>query len=207
MLESLERHYGPLKNSRHIWTGCAPERFIPGEKEDLILGSGRLWDRAKNMEALSAAARSTPWPIYVAGQDLAPDGKRTWLEDVQMLGRLSSKMMARWLSHASIYAHPARYEPFGISVLEAALSKCALVLGDIQSLREVWDEAAHFVPPDDTRALAAVMNMLIGDPQRRNEWASRAATRARDLTARAMADAYLDVYRSMITESDASPKQ
>ncbi len=31
---------------------------------------------------------------------------------------------------------PARYEPFGLSVLEAALSGCALVLGDIPSLRE-----------------------------------------------------------------------
>ncbi len=39
------------------------------------------------------------------------------------------------------------YEPFGLSVLEAALSGCALVLGDIPSLRENWDGAADFAEP------------------------------------------------------------
>ena len=33
------------------------------------------------------------------------------------------------LSAASVYVLPAKYEPFGLSVLEAALSGCALVLG------------------------------------------------------------------------------
>jgi hypothetical protein len=44
---------------------------------------------------------------------------------------------------------PARYEPFGLSVLEAALSGCALVPGDIASLRGNWDGVAEFVCPDD----------------------------------------------------------
>ena len=34
------------------------------------------------------------------------------------------------------------YEPFGLSILEAAASGCALVLGDIPTLRENWSEAA-----------------------------------------------------------------
>ena len=70
-------------------------------------------------------------------------------------GRLTPPQMARVVSRApSIYALPARYEPFGLSVLEAALSGCALVLGDIPSLREIWDGAALFVDPDDARRAA-----------------------------------------------------
>jgi glycogen synthase len=59
---------------------------------------------------------------------------------------------ADWYARASIYALPARYEPFGLSALEAALSGCALILGDIPSLREVWLEAAPYVSPDDESA-------------------------------------------------------
>ena len=52
------------------------------------------------------------------------------------------------MGRAAIYALPARYEPFGLSILEAALSGCALVIGDIPSLREIWADAALFVPSD-----------------------------------------------------------
>ena len=40
---------------------------------------------------------------------------------------------------------PARYEPFGLGILEAATQGCALVLGDLPSLVELWKGAARFV--------------------------------------------------------------
>src|SRR5439155_1168938 len=73
------------------------------------------------------------------------------------VGQIGSLALRRLYAEASIYAWPARYEPFGLSVLEAALSGCALVLGDIPSLRELWEGAAWFVPADDDGALAAAI--------------------------------------------------
>ena len=73
---------------------------------------------------------------------------------------------------------PARYEPFGLSVLEAALSGCALVLGDIASLREVWQDAALYVPPDDAGALTAALARLIAEPELRHSLATSARKRA-----------------------------
>ena len=70
-----------------------------------------------------------------------------------LLGRLDERRWPSGWPRAAIYALPARYEPFGLSALEAALSGCALVLGDIPSLREVWGDAAVFVPPDDAGGL------------------------------------------------------
>ena len=78
---------------------------------------------------------------------------------VHWLGRLPAQLISGWYERAAIYALPARYEPFGLSVLEAASQGCALVLGDIASLRENWDDAAVFVPPDDGEDLGA------GDPR------------------------------------------
>ena len=76
---------------------------------------------------------------------------------------------------------------FGLSALEAALSGCALVLGDIPSLREVWGDAALFVAPDDTDALAQALQGLIDRPAYRRELADRATKRAGLYTPRRMA--------------------
>jgi glycogen synthase len=100
-----------------------------------------------------------------------------------------------WLSRATVFAEPARYEPFGLAALEAALCGCALVLGDIPSLREVWGEAATFVSPDDPDELAVAVNAALDDPGRR---AAAARERARRYRPEMMADAYLDAYRAVV---------
>jgi len=93
---------------------------------------------------------------------------------------------------------PARYEPFGLSVLEAAFSGCALVLGDIPSLRELWQDAAAFVDPDDDAALARAINQLIDRPDECAELAQRARVRAQPLTLARMAENYLGLYQTML---------
>src|SRR6185437_9554650 len=136
----------------------------------------------KNVKAVARIARSLPWPIYLAG-----DSQACRMDGCCMLGRLSAGEMAGWYSRAAIYAMPARYEPFGLSILEAALSGCALVLGDIGSLRELWQGAAEFVPPNDPDALAIACNALARDPARRARMASAARERALAFTPARMA--------------------
>ena len=131
-----------------------------------------------------------PWPVYVAG-DTAPDAG---LGSITALGRLSTARLSRWYADASIYALPARYEPFGLSALEAALSGCALVLGDIPSLREVWGAAALYVQPDDPGGLANAVSRLAGDTGFRQEMASRALARARQYSLDRAVDSYLALY-------------
>ena len=86
------------------------------------------------------------------------------------------------MARASIYAMPARYEPFGLSILEAGLSGCALVLGDIPSLREHWEGAAVFVAPDDRDALRSAIARLIDNPGRLAELGRRARVRGQEFT-------------------------
>jgi glycosyltransferase involved in cell wall biosynthesis len=113
-----------------------------------------------------------------------------------MLGRLGSGELAGWYARASIYALPARYEPFGLSALEAALSGCALALGEIPSLREVWGDAAVFVPPEDPSALETALRELIADPDRRQSMADAAGERAMRYTPPRMAEQYFATYQS-----------
>ena len=96
---------------------------------------------------------------------------------------------------------PALYEPFGLSILEAAASGCALVVGDIPTLRENWSDTAVFVAPRDRGALAAAIQSLIDDPVRRHGLAMAAMARARQFTVARMADAYVDAYRTVVAQA------
>jgi glycogen synthase len=77
------------------------------------------------------------------------------------------------------------------------------VLGDIPSLREVWGDAALFVPPDDDDALERALRALIDEPDRRRQYAERAHLRALDFPASRMAGAYLDAYAQLTPRGKA----
>ena len=201
MLDALAAHYGPLPQGRVIYNGRDGHCFSPAPKEPFVLAVGRLWDEAKNVQALDRAAADMRWPVYVAGADQHPDGGQRLFAHLHPLGRLAPPELAKWFGRAAIYALPARYEPFGLSVLEAALSGCALVLGDIRSLREVWGEAALYVAPDDPHALAQTINRLAADPSLRVTMAQKAQGRAQHYSEAAMAAEYWGAYQSLRAEA------
>jgi glycosyltransferase involved in cell wall biosynthesis len=110
------------------------------------------------------------------------------------LGRLTEAETASYLARAAVFASPARYEPFGLGILEAALAGCALVLGDIPTLREVWGDAAFFVAPGDDAGLAAALRLVARDDELRREVAHRARRRALRYSPERMADGYVELY-------------
>ncbi|MFA9479257.1 glycosyltransferase family 4 protein [Phycisphaerales bacterium AB-hyl4] len=195
MLEAIEECYGSLPRMGRVANGRDPRRFVPGRKEAFAMAAGRWWDEAKNIRAVQSVADRVDWPMYVAGEGGLPaTGGAAW-PSLRPLGLLSEEAMADWLSRASVFVHPAKYEPFGLVVLEAAMSGCALVLGDIPSLREQWDEAALFVPPSDHDALQAAVVKLTTDDRLRRELARHACQRAMPLTPGRMATEYHRTYR------------
>jgi glycosyltransferase involved in cell wall biosynthesis len=154
-----------------------------------------MWDEAKGLADLVACAPYVRWPIVVAGS-LAPPGATPPAPSrgVELLGPLPPRALAAWMARAAIYALPARYEPFGLSVLEAALAGCSLVLGDIATLREVWGDTAVYVPPGDPDALASALTALIHDPLARGALAARSRARALRQTPARMAARYRALY-------------
>jgi glycosyltransferase involved in cell wall biosynthesis len=184
VLDDLRRHYRFRGRTAVVHNGAS---FAPllVEKEPFVLGLGRFWDEAKNVAALEAAREAIAWPVVTAGDGTA-------------LGRVPREEVRALLGRAAVFASPARYEPFGLGILEAALSGCALVLGDIPSLREVWGEAAVFAPPDDADAFAAALRLVTRDAELRRELAERARRRASRYTVEGMAAGYAEVYASVL---------
>jgi glycosyltransferase involved in cell wall biosynthesis len=206
VLRDLHRHYGAVPRARVVPNGRDPRTFPVRPKRPFVLCATRLWDEAKNVEALRAAAARLPWPVCVAGAAQSPEGQRVSLDGLWALGALAPAALARWFSRAAIYALPACYEPFGLSALEAGLAGCALVVGDIPSLREVWDDAAAFVDPADPDALVETLQRLIASDEERGRLGERARARALEYSPERMADGYLRAYRTAQAERRAEAR-
>lgn len=194
----------------YSWNGPAQVipngRRVPGarpltaanfrDRERLVVSVGRVWDAAKNASLLAAAAPRIDGRVVVIGP-----GRVSGLD---CLGRLGEQEVVSWLSRARAYAEPARYEPFGLGALEAALCGCPLVLGDVGSLREVWGPAAQYVPVDDPVAVAEALKPLLTDEQAWRRAARAALERAARYRPEAMAEAYLDAYSAVLPEGARS---
>jgi glycogen(starch) synthase len=198
MAAELDRNYD-VSGALAIHNGSsAPVPEAP-ENEPFVAGAGRVWDEGKNLGALDRAAAGLAWPVMIAGESGDRKPENAW-----PLGLLPRPEMERLVRHASVFAHPALYEPFGLAPLEAARSGCALVLGNIESLHELWDDAALYADPRDVRSLRAALDALIGDNGLRAEMAARARERSARYTLERMADEYARLYARLLDRSAVS---
>jgi len=188
----LERAPTVVRNGRH-----APRRATAARKP-FVFTAGRLWDDGKNLAALDRAAGRLSAPVLAAGPLQGPNGACVTLAHAQALGRLDGDRIAEHLSAQPVFASVARYEPFGLAVLEAAQAGCALVLSDIPTFRELWDGAATFVPPEDDEALVQRLEQLLADPVGRDRLGRAARQRSRAYRVETMSAAMLAVYRSLL---------
>jgi glycogen synthase len=196
-LEQVQALYGPLRRTLCIWNGCAPFEDTATAKEPLIFAAGRVWDEGKNLQALAATAHRLAWPLAIAGAGAPPHGSG---DDAPWLGPLSADAMRGWYARAGVFVLPARYEPFGLAALEAAMARCALVLGDVPTLRELWDGAALFVPPHDPDQLVSALNALAQHRELRSLLGDLARSRAEGYSAARMTARYLEAYAGLLAE-------
>jgi len=204
MLGAVRRIYGSPKQARVIPNGRDPSLFKLQPKQNFIFSAGRLWDEAKNINSVAAVAMDVPWPICIAGDAKGRAGftSDSWRKNCFYLGDIENNLLREWLARASIYTLPALYEPFGLTVLEAALSGCALVISNIESLVENWDGAATFVDPHNKHELKSALQTLISHEAHRTKMAQLALERAQNFTSKCMADEYLDVYSNLLASKE-----
>ncbi|CAN7616586.1 glycosyltransferase family 4 protein [Phenylobacterium sp. LjRoot219] len=180
-----------------VHNGRRPSASGRREREPCVFTSGRLWDEGKNLAILDAAAALAGAPLYAAGPLEGPGGERVQPAHARALGRLGAEDISHWLGHAPIYASSALYEPFGLGVLEAAQAGCALVLSDIPTFHELWDDAAVFADPRRPDSFAGALAGLLADATERRRLGEAARSRAKRFTVEAMTAGLLDLYRRL----------
>jgi glycosyltransferase involved in cell wall biosynthesis len=193
MLQNLIRFYGPAKNAKVIYNAGDSEFFNSDqEKEPVIFSMGRIWDEAKNMKTLVKAAAYLKYPVVIAGDN--KNFTETIPANVKLTGQLNKQEVACWLAKAAVYVLPSLYEPFGLSVLEAAYSGCALILADIPSLREIWGDAALYFNPRNVQDLASKINEVSQNENLKLDLKSKALQRSQFYHLKTFATHYYSLY-------------
>jgi glycosyltransferase involved in cell wall biosynthesis len=111
---------------------------------------------------------------------------------VHLLGRVPD--VAAWLRRADLLVHPARWEGFGLALLEAMLAAKPVVATKVSSIPEIVvdGETGVLVPPDDAGALAAAVTRVLDDP---DGYGQRGRERARSqFSVARMTDRTIAVY-------------
>jgi glycosyltransferase involved in cell wall biosynthesis len=191
-------HYG-LDDLPEAW-GVNPPDEVP-EDARILLAVSRLTAQ----KGIDVAVRALPLlpkdtVLVVLGEGperavLEPLARELGVERrVFLAGRVPD--VAAWLRRASVLVHPARWEGFGLAVLEAMLAGLPVVASRVSSLPElvVDGETGFLVAPDDPSALALGVARALEQP------ALGAAGRQRALaefSVAKMADRTAALYRAL----------
>ena len=214
MRETLRSCFVRPRCERVIHNGRNPIFFNPYlSKDDSVLAVGRLLDAGKQISLLTQHRHEMP--VCIVGSDAPGHRLRTPIRaDVKLAidrvcvsfkGPQTEAQLRNLYSRAAIYAATSRYEPFGMSPLEAALSRCAIVANDIPTFREIWGDAAIYFERNNAESLADTIKLLSDDRELCRAYGNLAYQRARErFTAKRMVDEYLQLYRSLIKKSAAA---
>jgi glycosyltransferase involved in cell wall biosynthesis len=214
MLSTLRACYARPRRDAVIYHGRNPIFFNPYvSKEDSVLAVGRLIDAGKQVFLLTqhthpvsvcivGAEHTVPLPRIPIRADVKVSTEQS---SVAIRGPQTDAQLRALYSRASIYAATARYEPLGMSPLEAAFSRCAIVANDIPSFREIWGDAALYFRTNDAASLAESIRQLNADRQMCRAYANLAYARARErFTTKRMIDECLQLYRSLTSAGSAA---
>ena len=131
--------------------------------------------------------------LVVLGE--GPLRTRLAADGVFLLGRVGDP--AAWYRRADVLVHPARWEGFGLALLEAMLAAVPVVATRVSSIPEIVadGETGLLVPPDDPPALADALDRLLADETLRAACGEAGLRRARrEFSVERMARRTLEVY-------------
>jgi glycosyltransferase involved in cell wall biosynthesis len=182
-----------------------PSRSITDEST--VLYVGRLRTRkavAVLLEAMSALAQRRPdLRLVVAGDGEQAPALRRRAEQpdlrgrVEFTGSLSREAIAEWYRRAAVLCLPSIYEGFPVTIVEAMAAGLPVVATRVAGVPEAVDDGSTgaLVAPEDAVALAAALDAVLEDIDRRRRMGERAREEfERRFTIRFVTEAHLALY-------------
>jgi glycosyltransferase involved in cell wall biosynthesis len=191
-------HYG-LDEPPRAW-GTNPPDAVPQDAR-ILLAVSRL-TRQKGIDVAVEALSFMPADVVLVV--LGEGAEREALETLARERAVESRVIlpgrvpdvAAWLRRASVYVQPARWEGFGLGVLEAMVCSLPVVATNVSSLPELVadGETGLLVPPDNPAALARAVEQALADPALGPAGLERAR---REFSVQRMADRTVALYERL----------
>jgi glycosyltransferase involved in cell wall biosynthesis len=198
----VQHHYGLDRVPQTVHNGRRPLPMTGAAATNEVIAVGRLWDSVKNGALLDRVAARLPVPFHAAGAVCGPHGETITLRHLKPLGVVDEAALGEALSRRPIFVSAATFEPFGLSVLEAAQAGCPLILSDIPTFRELWGNAAQFVSSDDEDGFVDAIQGVLADEGRRRALGHAARQRAQRYTPAAMVATMARLYHELAPAAD-----
>jgi len=131
---------------------------------DLVAGFGRLAQRHRNLRLVIAGdARG------VRRDELEKQIRDAGVSDrVTVTGFVTDAELADLYRRASAFAFLSSYEGFGLTPLDAIAAGVPPVVLDTPTAREVYGDAAHYVPHPDPALIEAALDRVLFDTSARS---------------------------------------
>jgi phosphatidylinositol alpha-mannosyltransferase len=198
-----------------LFNGIEVDRFAMGAPHPVdaptIFFLGRHEPR-KGLDVLLEAIGELPADlrVWVGGDGpQTPELQARFGRDdrIEWLGRISDDERAARMRGCTVYCSPSvRGESFGMVLLEAMASGCALVASDLDGHRNVATDGvdALLSPVGDAAALAKVLRRVLEDPALRAELVEGGRRRADQLSMARLAGRYTEIYAEVIAAAPRS---
>lgn len=147
-------------------------------------------------------------------------GKKGWLtneylqtvkdcgleKDVKFLGYVEGEDLKKLMKGTKLFVMPSLYEGFGMTVLEAMACKTPSLVSNIDPLKQIAGNAVEYVDPYDIEEIAAKIERLIENDQRKNELIQLGFERARNFSWEKCARKTLEIYEIVAQKSPQTNK-
>ena len=198
----------PNGSARRLPAALSP---IPPFKESfpyvLFLGNDKPHKNLDGLLAAFAHLRASFPLLSLVLAGVAPGRVRA--EGVHALGFVPDADVPPLLAGARALVLPSFAEGFGLPVLEAQAAGTPVACSDLPALREAAGDAAVFFDPHDAASIAAALNALLGDEEKRNFLRKRGRERVAQFTWSRVAERTARIYDSVLypfEEKPASPE-
>jgi glycosyltransferase involved in cell wall biosynthesis len=169
---------------------------------------GNQWykNRAGLIDIYAALVERMPDapPLVLAGQAIPASlvrtiSARSLAHRVVSISDLSDADLAALYSSAELLLFPSLAEGFGWPVVEAMACGCRVIASGRAPITEVAVDVATYIDPVDADGAAQVVERVLREPDTvRRAHVTAGLSRAARFTSRAMAEAYVGVYRDVL---------
>lgn len=103
---------------------------------------------------------------------------------------------------SDILLFPSLYEGFGMPIIEAQASGCAVITSSLKPMSEVAADAALFVDPMDVADIRNKINQLLSDSTLKNELVEKGYINAKKYVPAEICKQYLSLYEEMAKHNE-----
>lgn len=155
------QHFNKVQEDKSFF-----EKQLYFEKGNYFLSASSITPQ-KNFKWIKQAAINNPNEVFVivgakVGLTLQDDGVDP--KNLYYLGFVDDGEMKALMRNCKAFIHPAKYEGFGITPMEAMSVGAPIILSNVASLPEIYSNTVRYIDPEDAKVdLNEVLKQNVSD--------------------------------------------